>query len=158
MAVPGKEGNQGYPVDEEEVQSKLKQARVARLGTADAAGHPHVVPVCFAYNGRVFYTALDSKRKRVAPERLARVRHIQGQPKVTLLIDEYQEEWERLWYIQVRGTASLLSASEEKEHGEAQQLLTEKYPQYAAGLLPEGAPLIRIVPKQILSWASTKGH
>ena len=37
----------------------LREARVARLATADAAGQPHVVPVCFAVDGRTSYTPLD---------------------------------------------------------------------------------------------------
>ena len=141
-------------MDEATVQAKLREARVARLATVDMEGHPHLVPVCFVYNGKAFYTPLDLKPKRVAPRRLARVRHIQGQPHVALLIDEYQEDWERLWYILVQGTAVLLSASHGMEHTEAQRLLKEKYTQYAAGLLPDDAPLIRIISEQILSWAS----
>ncbi|MBI3990431.1 MAG: TIGR03668 family PPOX class F420-dependent oxidoreductase [candidate division NC10 bacterium] len=132
------------------VQAKLLEARVARLATADAEGRPHLVPVCYAYDGRSFYTALDRKPKRGAPEQLARVRHIQANPNVALLIDEYHEDWEKLWYILIRGTATLLSEGE--EHKEAHRLLKEKYPQYRAGLLPEGALLIRIVPTRIIAW------
>jgi PPOX class probable F420-dependent enzyme len=73
------------------------------LATLDAENRPHVVPVCFLYDGSVFYTAVDKKPKRLAPEKLARVRHIRATPQVALLIDEYYEEWTRLWFVLVRG-------------------------------------------------------
>ena len=136
------------------VRAKLREARVARLATTDEEGHPHIIPVCFVYDGRAFYTALDAKPKRVRPERLARVRHIQAQPSVALLVDEYREDWEKLWYIQVRGTAELLSDSEGEEQAKARRLLKAKYPQYEAGLLPDRALLIRIRPDRIISWGN----
>jgi PPOX class probable F420-dependent enzyme len=139
---------------EDAIQSKLAEARVARLATTDEQGHPHVIPVCFVYDGRDFYTALDAKPKRVRPQRLARVRHIQVQPSVALLVDEYGEDWQQLWYILVRGTAELLSGSEGKEQEKARRLLKAKYPQYRAGLLPDQALLIRIRPRRIISWGN----
>ncbi len=132
------------------VQRRLEEARVARLATSDAQGRPHIVPVCFVYDGRNFYTPLDLKPKRVEPAKLARVRHIQANPNVALLIDEYREDWERLWYILIRGTAAILQ--EGTEHDRAHLLLTGKYPQYAAGLLPKEAAVIRILPKRIICW------
>ncbi len=137
-------------MNEEAVQVKLREARVARLATADAEGRPHIVPVCYVYDGRSFYTPLDRKPKREPPEQLARVRHILANPNVSLLFDEYHEDWERLWYILVRGTAELLPDGAEQE--EAHRLLKAKYPPYAAGFLPEGAPVIRVTPNRIISW------
>ena len=93
------------------IKAKLKEARVARLATLDAQGGPHIVPICFAYDGRILYTAVDRKPKRVAPERLARLRHIQAEPQVALLIDQYEEDWTQLLYILVRGKAKLIPNS-----------------------------------------------
>lgn len=134
------------------LKEKLQQARVARLATVDESGRPHLVPVCFVYDGRCFYTPLDLKPKRMPPERLARVRNICANPNVALLIDEYREDWGSLWYVLVRGTAALLGPG--PEHAEAQRLLKEKYPPYAGGLLPENLPLIRITPAKIVSWGN----
>lgn len=139
-------------MDAATVQEKLRTARVARLATVGPEGQPHVVPVCFAYNGRLFYTAIDLKPKRAAPERLARVRNIRSRPAVSLLVDDYGEDWEQLWYILVRGTATVLSFRAGREHAEARELLTAKYEQYRAGLLAEDALIIRIQPDRILSW------
>ncbi len=74
------------------IQAKLEAARVARLATLDAEYGPHIVPVCFVYDGKVFYSAVDRKPKRVAPERLARLRHIRASPQIALIIDEYHED------------------------------------------------------------------
>ncbi len=133
------------------IQARLKKARVARLATSDAR-HVHIVPVCFAYDGAVFYTALDRKPKRVAPEKLARVRNIQVNPRVALIIDEYREDWNRLWYILVRGRAKLIPKSARAERLKAIRMLKSKYPQYAAGMLAEDAPVIRVTPERITSW------
>ena len=86
-------------ISDEAVQARLREARVARLATVDADRHPHVVPVCFIHDGHVFYSALDLKPKRVPPEQLARVRHIQAQQNVVVLIDHYEEDWAQLWYV-----------------------------------------------------------
>ena len=133
------------------IQARLKKARVARLATSDAR-QVHIVPVCFVYDGAVFYTALDRKPKRVAPEQLARVRNIQANPRVALIIDEYREDWNRLWYILVRGRAKLIPKSARAERLKAIRMLKAKYPQYAAGMLAEDAPVIRITTEQISPW------
>jgi PPOX class probable F420-dependent enzyme len=75
-----------------EIQAKLEAARIARLATLDAERRPHVVSVCFVWDGSVFYSAIDRKPKRVAPTRLARLKNIQETPQVALLIDQYDED------------------------------------------------------------------
>jgi PPOX class probable F420-dependent enzyme len=134
------------------IQAKLESARVARLATLDTEYGPHIVPVCFAYDGKVFYSAVDRKPKRVAPERLARLRHITASPKVALIVDEYHEDWGQLWYILVRGEAKLIPNSAHLERAQAIRQLRAKYPQYAAAMLPDDAPVIRITPERITSW------
>ena len=113
---------------------------------------PHSVPICFVYDGKVFYTAVDRKPKRVVPERLVRLRHIRAVPQVALLIDEYREDWRRLWYVLVLGKAKLIPKSAREERAEAIRRLRAKYPQYAAGMLADDAPIIRITPERIISW------
>jgi PPOX class probable F420-dependent enzyme len=130
----------------------LKQARVARLATLDAKSRPHIVPVCFAYDGKVFYTAVDRKPKRVPGERLARLQNIRAIPRVALLIDKYEEDWTQLWYILIRGKAKLIPDSAHKERAWAIRKLRAKYPQYAGGMLSDDAPVIRITPERTTSW------
>lgn len=134
------------------VQKRVEQARLARLATIDAQGAPHLVPICFVYDDGAFYMAIDRKPKRVAPERLARLDNIARNPQVALLIDEYSEDWQRLWYVLVRGTAHLLPPSARAEHDRALALLKAKYPQYAAGWLGDDAPVVRITVMKITQW------
>src|SRR3954454_14227 len=92
-----------------EAAAYLGSARVARLATVDAQGRPYVVPVCFAFDGRSIYMALDEKPKSVSPARLKRVRNIQANPHVSLLVDSYGEDWSRLSYVMVGGEARLVA-------------------------------------------------
>ena len=131
---------------------KLQEARVGRLATVDERARPHLIPICYAFDGDVFYTAIDAKPKRVKDKQLARVRNIQTNPQVALLVDEYDEDWSRLWYILVRATATLLDNKGEKQ--KAMRLLKEKYSNYRIGYLSEDALVIRIQPQQILWWGN----
>lgn len=140
------------PLISDQAREKVKTARVARLATLDANRKPHIIPICFAYDGSLFYTAIDRKPKRVAPTRLTRLKNISITPQVALIIDEYDEDWSRLWYVLVRGEAKLVSTAAERERAHAQ--LTAKYPQYRAGMLAEDAPIVRITPQRMTSWGT----
>lgn len=138
------------------VQKTLKEARVARLATLDFESRPHIVPVCFAYDGKLFYTAIDQKPKRVPRERLARLQNIRAVPVVALLIDEYNEDWTQLWYVLIRGKAKLIPKSAHKERAWAISKLRTKYPQYAQGMLADDAPIIRITPERVTVWGKVR--
>ena len=127
----------------------VKRARVARLGTTSGDGQPNVVPVCFELlDGRI-YIGLDSKPKSVAHLRLRRVRNIRANPRVSFLVDRYEDDWERLGYVMITGSATL-DVSEQERTG-AIDALRVKYSQYVS-LLPDDAPVIRITPVRVSSW------
>jgi len=111
-----------------ELQQRVEQARVARLATVDAQGRPHVVPICFALAGDVVYSAVDRKPKR--SPRLKRLDNIRANPGVAVLVDHYEDDWSRLWWVRLHGRARVLEGGEERERGLA--LLADKYPQYRA--------------------------
>ncbi len=134
------------------VKKILKKARVARLATLDDKNRPHIVPICFVYDGKLLYTAVDRKPKRVPRERLARLRNIRAEPRIAFLIDEYDEDWSQLWYILIRGKAKLIPKSAHAEHAKAIRKLRAKYPQYAQGMLADDAPVIRITPERATFW------
>ncbi len=127
----------------------LATRRVGHLATAGPDGAPHVVPVCFTWDGTALYIALDTKPKRVAPTRLKRVRNILANPQVAFLCDTYDEDWSRLGYLLIHGTADLLDPG--PAHAAAVALLREKYPQYRAMPI-EAQPLIRILPERVTAW------
>jgi len=131
-------------------KKKLSSARVARLATIDGRS-PYLVPVCFAFDGKHIYTAIDKKPKKSGVKELQRVRNIRVNPRVALILDEYDEDWSKLWYILVRGRADLIKDSE-RDRSRAIRLLRRKYPQYRTGLLADDARVIRITPEKIVCW------
>jgi coenzyme F420-0:L-glutamate ligase/coenzyme F420-1:gamma-L-glutamate ligase len=133
-------------------QAFLTDHRVARMATADARGQPFVVPICYIFARGVFYSALDEKPKSVAPTHLKRVRNILANPQVSLVVDEYDEDWSRLIYIQIRGQAALVDPGIE-EHAAAIHLLRAKYPQYWQMAIDQ-QPVLRITPTSVASWGA----
>ncbi len=120
-------------------------SRVAHLATAGRDGRPHVVPICFALDGETLYTAVDEKPKRT--RRLKRLENIEANPRVEVLIDHYEDDWSRLWWVRLRGTARIV------EDPRAVDLLVAKYPQYAERR-PEG-PVIAIDVEERSEWTSS---
>ena len=120
-------------------------ARVARLATVDAEGRPHIVPICFAIEGGTLYTAVDQKPKRTRA--LQRLRNIAANPRVEVLIDCWDEDWSRLWWVRLRGTARIV------EDPRAVELLAAKYPQYAES--PPAGPVIAVEIEERSEWTSS---
>lgn len=135
------------------VESFVRLGRVARLATANKAGHPHIIPIVYAYDGRLI-TPLDEKPKRVPARRLRRVQDIAENPSVAVIIDEYSEDWETLAWVQLRGQAKIVERGQ--VHREGTALLHAKYPQYADMPLDE-RPLIVIEVERIIGWKADQG-
>ncbi|HEX6796791.1 MAG TPA: TIGR03668 family PPOX class F420-dependent oxidoreductase [Ktedonobacterales bacterium] len=129
--------------------------RVARLATASAEGVPSLVPICFAFDGERFYSALDEKPKRVQATALRRVRDIAARGEAALLFDRYDDDWSRLGYVLVRGHAELLGPVA-AEHSHALELLRARYPQYRTMDL-ESRPVIAVTPARVRSWGPALG-
>lgn len=127
----------------------IRSARIAHLATADAAGQPHVIPVCFVFDGKYFYSPIDEKPKRTEPRKLKRLRNIEANPNVSLVIDRYDENWRKLAYVLILGKARLLFGG--KFHKQAVKRLRQKYRQYRSMTIDE-RPMIVIGPKRIIAW------
>jgi PPOX class probable F420-dependent enzyme len=137
------------PTDNE--RSIILTARVARMATADESGRPFVIPVCYVYDGRFIYTPIDKKPKKVSTLELKRIRNILENPRVSLVIDEYRENWRMLYYILIHGFGEVIWSGDEYQSSLA--LLSVRYPQYEKMRLDEkGLPVIKIVPEKIVSW------
>jgi len=121
------------------------------MATVDRLGRPLVVSICYAYDGGCLYTPIDKKPKRVSVEGLKRVKNISENPNVSVIIDEYNEDWSRLGYVIIHGRAEIIERGE--EYIKSLGLLCEKYPQYEGMNLSElNLPVIKIVPDRIISW------
>ncbi len=121
--------------------------RVARLATAGPDGRPHVVPICFALDGNTLYTAVDEKPKRTRG--LQRLRDIEANPQVEVLIDHYEEDWSQLWWVKLRGTARVVDRDER-----ALELLQAKYEQYRER--PPAGPFIVVQVESRINWNPTR--
>jgi PPOX class probable F420-dependent enzyme len=128
----------------------VRRQRVARLATTDEHGSPHLIPVCYAFDGARFYTPLDEKPKRVASGQLRRVRNIEARHEASLLIDQYDDDWSRLGYVLVHGRAELIGP-EHEAHAHALKLLRQRYVQYRSMAL-ERQPVIMLTPDRVTSW------
>jgi PPOX class probable F420-dependent enzyme len=127
-----------------------QQARVARLATIDPDGRPHLVPITFALAGEVLYSAVDSKPKR--SRRLKRIENARARPEVTVLVDGYEEDWSRLWWLRLRGTARVFERGDEFDR--ALSLLGDKYEQYRAN--PPGGPVLALDVTERREWAAAR--
>jgi len=125
---------------------RLAAARVGRLATVTAVGRPHVVPVCFALAGQRVYTAVDAKPK--ATRALQRLANVAATGRASLLVDHYEEDWSKLWWVRLDGPARVIESGPELESGLA--ALAAKYPQYLADR-PAG-PVIALTPETWRSW------
>ena len=126
----------------------LAEARVGRLATVDAAGNPHVVPVCFVLEGEIIYWAVDHKPK--ASRRLGRLANLEANPVAQLVVDHYAEAWAELWWVRVSTEAQVLPPGVESER--ALDLLAAKYEQYRENR-PAG-PVVRLKVSRWSGWAA----
>jgi len=139
------------------IKTKIDKARLARLATVDRECKPHVIPVVFVLDNdhNCYFIPIDDKTKQGRPENLKRVKNIQENPNVALLIDEYNEDWTKLYFIMIRGKGSILGGKKleqnempllKKAHG----LLYDKYNQYQTTGI--GKYVIMVIPQKVTTW------
>lgn len=127
----------------------VRESRVARMATVDEKNNPHVVVIVYAFDGKRLFTPIDEKPKKDSSKKLRRIRNIENNRAVTVLVDQYNEDWSRLAWVQVRGRADILTDGRVYEKGIS--LLNEKYMQYSEMRLDD-KPLIVVHPTKIVSW------
>jgi PPOX class probable F420-dependent enzyme len=132
---------------EDDARRRFAAARVLRLATVDERGQPHLVPAVFAAVDRTVFMAVDHKPKR--HQDLRRLHNIRATGRVSLLVDHYEEEWRRLWWVRADGTARV--QGEDEDRTEPIRQLAAKYPQYE-GQLPQG-PVIVVAVERWTGWA-----
>ena len=93
-------------INDTHLKTIIDKATVARLATVDSECKPHLIPVVFVFDNDCYFIPIDEKTKQPKPENLKRVKNIQQNPNVALLIDEYNEDWTRLYFIIIQGKAS----------------------------------------------------
>jgi PPOX class probable F420-dependent enzyme len=126
--------------------NRFGEARVARLATVGTTGAPHLVPIVFALAGDTIYSAVDAKPKRHT--RLRRLDNIAHEPRVSVLVDHYDDDWTELWWVRADGHARVLT-----ESPEALAALAAKYPQYVD--TPPPGPFLAIQVRRWSAWSAT---
>jgi PPOX class probable F420-dependent enzyme len=128
----------------------LEDSRVAHLGLLDDDGRPRVLPVTYALSEGLLVSAVDHKRKRLAGERLARVRWLRARPQAALTIDRYDENWTALAWVQAIGRMSVIDAARAPA---AIAALTERYEPYRTQ--PPAGPVLALTPERVLWWRAS---
>ena len=135
-------------MDPRTVRLHLSTTTVARLATVDKMGTPHLVPIVFAADQHTVYTPIDHKPKRTTE--LKRLANIADNPRVSVLLDHYEEDWSALWWIRLDGTASVIDDGPEWHSAIA--LLAAKYEHYKSHPLTD--MIIKIHIKNTTTWAA----
>jgi PPOX class probable F420-dependent enzyme len=123
----------------------IDKATVARLATVDLECKPHLIPVVFVFDNECYFIPIDEKTKRSNPEN----------PNVASLIDEYNEDWRKLYFVMIQGKASIIGGKELEQNEQAllekaHKLLSSKYVQYQETGI--GEYVIMIVPQKVITW------
>lgn len=130
------------------MRRRVGEARVGRLATVDESGRPHLVPFCFVLDGDTLYSAVDRKPKRTTA--LRRLENVRANPSAAVLVDHYEDDWSRLWWVRLDGRARIVEGGAERAR--ALGLLEAKYEQYRAEP-PEG-PVLAIEVERWRGWSS----
>jgi PPOX class probable F420-dependent enzyme len=135
-----------------EARRRFASARVARLATADAGGRPHIVPIVFAVEGDIIYSAVDHKPKRTTA--LRRLANIAENPSVALLVDYYDDDWSRLWWARADGTGRLVATGSDEQR-QAISALQSRYVEYVER--PPGGPVVAVNVTRWSGWLGGSG-
>ena len=128
----------------------IRKHKVARLATSSLDGQPSVIPICYIFEGDSIYSPIDEKPKSVSPSSLKRVRNIKANPQVSIVVDDYSDDWSKLVYVLISGLAEIIEPGA-YEHARAVTLLRDKYPQYCKMSIDD-RPIIKIIPGRIKRW------
>lgn len=128
-------------------RQRVRDAPVARLATVRPDGRPHVVPITFALDGDTIVTAIDHKPKTTA--NLQRLRNIEAQPQVSIVVDQYDDDWSRLWWVRADGRARVVSVG--TDFARAVAGLAAKYLPYRER--PPRGPVIVVTVERWSSWS-----
>jgi len=146
-----------YTINDPFFKAIINESKLARLATVDSECMPYLIPVVFVFDNDSgsFFLPIDEKTKRSRPESLKRVKNIQQNPNVALLIDKYNEDWRKLFFIMIRGRASIIGGSRLESNDlslpqKAHKLLYHKYPQYQK--IGIGEYIVMIIAQKIITW------
>ena len=122
----------------------IAQERVCRVATAGSDGTTHLVPVCHVLSGdKIYFGSGDDGRK---------VKNLRENPRITVTIDLYSDDWDQIRGVMVQGTAKLIERG--PRFKQARDRLYQKYPQYRkdAALAPSDSVVVEVTPTHVFTW------
>lgn len=128
-----------------EAYASLLRARRGYLGTNGSDGTADVVPVCFTWAGEAIWIPVDP-----GASLLSRRRSAEGGPKVTFMVDRWDEDWSRLSWLVAKGRVTVLNDQDDEEYGRSMAALESKYPQYLSN--PHEGPIVRLDVEEWTGW------
>ena len=131
------------------MRRRMSKAMVARLATIGRDGRPHIVPITFAMGDDELYFAVDHKPKRTV--NLQRLRNIEANPAVSVLVDHYENDWSMLWWVRMDGQARIVDAGQLRD--QAIRLLCARYEQYRS--VPPAGPVVAIAVERMSGWSAS---
>jgi PPOX class probable F420-dependent enzyme len=132
-----------------ELRRRFSASPIARLATVRPDGGPHVVPMVFALVEDTVYSAVDAKPKR--SRGLQRLANVRADPRCTLLVDHYEDDWRHLWWVRADGRGEVVDEPSPAHRGI--RALVERFPQYRDQ--PPAGPLLVVTVERWNGWAST---
>jgi PPOX class probable F420-dependent enzyme len=132
-----------------ELRRRFASSPVARLSTVRPDGRPHVVPIVFALVGDTVFSAVDTKRKRSTS--LQRLVNVRAEPRCALLVDHYDDDWDRLWWVRADGHGEVVDVPPAGHPGI--QALVQRFSQYRNE--PPSGPLLVVTVQRWTGWTST---
>jgi PPOX class probable F420-dependent enzyme len=145
-------GQNWNSVEDNEIWRRAASEPVAHMASSGPDGKPHIVPITFAFEGKVLYFAVDAKPKRTT--NLQRLRNIAANPAVSILVDHYDDNWEKLWWVRLDGDARILGERDEIER--ALDLLAARYRQYTTNR-PSG-PVVAVTIRRTSAWSAAEAQ
>ncbi len=131
-------------------RDQVANAPVARLATLRPDGTARLVPITFALVDGLICSAIDEVKPKRST-RLARLADVARDPRAAVLVDTYADDWSRLWWVRIDGTAAVHEAGD--LHTRALAALVAKYPPYAAA--PPSGPVLVLTPMSWAGWTAT---
>jgi PPOX class probable F420-dependent enzyme len=128
---------------------------LARLASVGAHGQPHLIPIVFVCVDGVIYSPVDGKPKRDGA--LQRLRNVARDPSVSVLLDHYDSDWRRLWWLRIDGEGVVEFAERDSrlDFDRIAHALRAKYPQYrSVGVYRDTPTLLRVLPRRHTAWSA----
>ena len=131
------------------LRSRFASSPVARLSTVRPDGRTHVVPIVFAVVGDTVFSAVDAKPKRSTE--LQRLANVRAEPRCAVLVDHYDDDWRRLWWVRADGHGEVIEVPPAGHPGI--QALVQRFSQYRDE--PPSGPLLVVTVHRWTGWMST---